>query len=118
MTSTLKHLSPQPGLAECYRRLKNDAHANVIIITNGTKSTTEGYVQQAGLEDFVDTVRSCDEVGLAKPFAQVYAGALDACVEAELRNGNRNAAGQDREDRARWFVAAHLWDLAAARKAG
>lgn len=55
----------------------------------------------------MDTVKSCDEVGLAKPFAEVYTGAHEACRELE--------GGEQRE---RWFVAAHLWDLAAARKAG
>jgi 2-haloacid dehalogenase len=79
------------------------------VITNGAKKTTQGYIDQAGLEELVDDVRSCDEVGLAKPFAQVYAKAHDACEQVESKNA---AKGE------RWFVAAHLWDLAAARKAG
>lgn len=82
----------------------------MIIITNGAKKTTEGYVEQAGLKEWVDDVRSCDEVGLAKPFAQVYDKAFEACDLVEEGNGTKGAR--------RWFVAAHMWDLAAARKAG
>lgn len=54
----------------------------------------------------MDDVRSCDEVGYAKPFAQVYTKAHEACEQVESNKAER------------WFVAAHLWDLAAARKAG
>jgi 2-haloacid dehalogenase len=84
--------------------------ANVLVITNGAKATTEGYIAQAGLEGLVDDVRSCDEVGLAKPFAQVYEKAGEACELVEKKSENGSVE--------RWFVAAHLWDLAAARKAG
>ena len=119
VTSQLAHLTPQPGLSECFKTLKNEAKANVLVITNGAKQTTEGYIKQAGLTDYVDGVRSCDEVGFAKPFSQVYEGALDLCVKVEMKNGNRNGGeGEEIEKRGRWFVAAHLWDLAAARKAG
>jgi len=65
------------------------------------------------LEGLVDDVRSCDEVGLAKPFAQVYEKAGEACGLVEKKS--ENGSGEKGE---RWFVAAHLWDLAAARKAG
>lgn len=86
----------------------------MLIITNGSKATTEGYVKQAGLQDLVDDVRSCDEVGLAKPFVQVYEGALKACELVEGKNKKR----VEGEETKRWFVAAHMWDLAAARKSG
>jgi 2-haloacid dehalogenase len=109
VTSQLAHLTPQPGLEECWTILKKEMNANVLVITNGAKKTTEGYIQQAGLEELVDVVRSCDEVGFAKPFVQVYESALDSCTEVEEKNDQKGE---------RWFVAAHLWDLAAARKAG
>ena len=108
VTSQLAHLTPQPGLEECWKTLK-DAKANVLVITNGAKKTTQGYIDHAGLEALVDDVRSCDEVGYAKPFAQVYEGAHKACEQVEGKNGGKAE---------RWFVAAHLWDLAAAKKAG
>lgn len=85
-----------------------------MIITNGSKATTEGYVKQANLGELVDDVRSCDEVGFAKPFAQVYKGALEACDLVEEKNRKKRQG----EGEKRWFVAAHMWDLAAARKAG
>lgn len=68
-------------------------------------------MKQAGLEGLVDEVRSCDEVGLAKPHKEVYEGALKACERVEAKN-----KGEEKVER--WFVAAHMWDLAAARKAG
>jgi FMN phosphatase YigB (HAD superfamily) len=52
-------------------------------------------------------VKSCDEIGVGKPLGQVYETAKQACDVVE--------EGSLRE---RWFVAAHMWDLAAARKAG
>lgn len=110
ITSKLASLTPQPGLSDCWQTLKT-AGNNVIIITNGAKATTEGYVNQAGLEEWVDDVRSCDQVGLAKPFGKVYERALEACEQVEGKSGNG-------EGNTRWFVAAHMWDLAAARKAG
>ena len=91
----------------------------MIIITNGSRTTTQGYVDQAGLKEFVDDVRSCDEVGFAKPFVQVYEGALEACREVEAgRDMTNDDHGGTGKGASRWFVAAHLWDLAAARKAG
>lgn len=115
VTSTLTRLTPQPGLGECWNLLKNQG-ANVLVITNGAKATTEGYISQAGLEGLVDDVRSCDEVGLAKPFAQVYGKAIEACDKVEAMGGGGDGKGKGKGER--WFVAAHLWDLAAARKAG
>ncbi len=76
------------------------------MITNGSKSTTEGYIRQANLEKCVDEVQSCDEVGVAKPFGPVYEAALRLCEQQEGGGGER------------WFVAAHMWDVFAARKAG
>lgn len=80
----------------------------MLIVTNGSKSTTQGYVDQAGLKEYVDNVKSCDEVGLGKPFGEVYAMAHRAVDELTGEEG--------REER--WFVAAHMWDLHAAKKAG
>ena len=102
----LQSLTPSPGLDQAFHLLKEqDISAKILIITNGAKATTEGYVKQAGLERFVDGVQSCDEVGFGKPFGQVYDAATRICDEL----------GRGRE---RWFVAAHMWDVCAARKAG
>jgi len=118
--SKLTALTPSPTLVEALNLLKypsssstgaNNSSNKILIITNGSKSTTEGYVKSAGLEGLVDDVRSCDEVGLAKPFAGVYEGAMEACEGVEKSQGGRGKGE-------RWFVAAHMWDVAAARKVG
>ena len=57
----------------------------------------------------MDHVQSCDEVGVGKPLAEVYRAAIRVCGEV---GGKEGGEGE------RWFVAAHMWDLAAARKAG
>lgn len=105
----LTTLTPAPGCVAGIRLLKS-SKARVLIITNGSKATTEGYVSQASLEGVVDGVKSCDEVGVGKPLRAVYESALELCG---------GQVGQDGEGRmSRWFVAAHMWDLAGARKAG
>ena len=104
----LSSLTPAPGLEAALKRL-HQARANVLLVTNGSKDTTQGYVDQAGLSEYVGAVKSCDQVGKSKPFAEVYKMAHTAC--AELEGGENKADG-------RWFIAAHLWDLNAARKAG
>ena len=97
--------TPAPGLGEAFQLLSEKG--KVFIVTNGAQKTTEGYVHQAGLEKYVEAVKSCDEVGLSKPFPEVYA----------MANKTLDAYGK-KEDGQRWFVAAHSWDLHAARKAG
>jgi 2-haloacid dehalogenase len=109
----LAHLTPSANLAGGFKRLKEDG-AKVLIITNGAEATTQGYVDQAGLEEVVDRVKSCDEVGLGKPFGKVYEMAHRACDQI-LSMGNLTGEAGSGE---RWFVAAHMWDLHAARKAG
>ena len=101
----LTALTPAQGLAQAFKLLSEKG--KVFIVTNGAQKTTEGYVSQAGLEEYVTAVKSCDEVGLGKPFGEVY----------EMANKTLDEFGT-REQGARWFVAAHFWDLHAARKAG
>ena len=100
----LKSLTPAPGLSEGWDLLAQNG--DVLVITNGAKETTQGYIDQAGLTKYVKRVQSCDEVGLAKPFGKVYEMAHAACDEVSGQGGER------------WFVASHMWDLHAARKAG
>jgi 2-haloacid dehalogenase len=107
ITSTLTSLSPTPGLIKAWTKLQ-EANAKVILVTNGSESTTRGYVKNAGLEQLVDRVASCDDVGAAKPDARVYARAHQVCGEE----------GGDKDSGDRWFVACHAWDLCAARQNG
>ncbi|KAK8858906.1 haloacid dehalogenase, type II [Kwoniella newhampshirensis] len=109
ITELLSSLVPSPTLKDAFSHLH--PHAKLVIVTNGTKSTTEGYASQAGIGSMVERVISCDDVGLAKPHKEVYEAANEVCAQLELEQG-----GDTRAER--WFVAAHLWDLAAAKKAG
>lgn len=104
ITSTLTAMTPSPGLEAAWKKL-HEAGAKVILITNGSEGTTRGYVKNNGLEDLVDRVASCDDVGVAKPDARVYARANQICFE----EGGKKEKGE------RWFVACHSWDLCAAR---
>lgn len=116
ITSKLTQLTPSPGAAEALKLLNdkgNGKQVKVLVITNGSKSTTETYLSQAGLSKYVEEVKSCDEVGVGKPLDAVYASANELCAKSEESDlGNGKGKGE------RWFVAAHMWDLAAALKAG
>ncbi|KAK6907854.1 haloacid dehalogenase, type II [Kwoniella mangroviensis CBS 10435] len=106
ITSLLSSLPAAPTLKEAFSYLANK-EAKLAIITNGAKSTTEEYASKAGIIDYISSVVSCDDVGYAKPHKEVYEAANSLCERLE-----EGGKGQ------RWFVAAHLWDLAAAKKAG
>ncbi|WVW85063.1 haloacid dehalogenase, type II [Kwoniella bestiolae CBS 10118] len=106
ITSLLSSLPPSPTLKEAFSHLSQNG-AKIAIVTNGAKSTTEGYASKAGVAEYVEKVISCDDVGYAKPHKEVYDAANKLCVE--LEDGKKGE---------RWFVAAHLWDLAAAKQAG
>lgn len=60
-------------------------------------------------------VKSCDEVGKGKPFGEVYE--MAHCAVDELIKAQGSGTGVDVKGE-RWFVAAHMWDLNAAKKAG
>ena len=87
------------------------------MITNGARETTQGYVDQAGLGAYVDAVQSCDQVGKSKPFADVYTTALELCDKVE-RKAQSLGGMKGKDESERWFVAAHMWDLHAARTHG
>ena len=111
--TALGQLSPAPTLSRALTRLE-EANVPAVIVTNGSASTTKTYLARAGLEGLVRGVVSCDEVGRAKPFPEVYAAAHQACDE----HAKPPSPGRDSERGERWFVAAHLWDMMGARKAG
>lgn len=121
--------SPQtnPGSCSAIERDGNLSHAlcppvlarathpiQVLLVTNGEEASTRGYAEQAGVFHLVDRILSCDEVGYGKPLPGVYEVAMNACDH--LQGASEGMEQSSR--RGRWFVAAHLWDLGAARKAG
>lgn len=115
----MKSLPAREGLKECFEMLRG-AGWDVVACTNGGRKGTEGYYANAGIEWVKGgNVISCDEIGggVAKPDMRVYQEANRVLGEREAafagQGGDRKADGNTR-----WFVAAHSWDLIAARKAG
>ncbi|EGP89296.1 uncharacterized protein MYCGRDRAFT_39493 [Zymoseptoria tritici IPO323] len=104
----VKNLSPRPGLKVCFDGLR-EAGWDVYGVTNGGKETSLRYYELAGIELDGEHLLSCDEIQVAKPDARIYARTNEFLSERGL-----GAKG----DGERWFVAAHAWDLLAARKAG
>lgn len=103
-----KAMSPREGLKSCVDGLRG-AGWDVYAVTNGGVETSLGYFHAAGVELDEEHLLSCDEVRVAKPDVRVY----------ERVNAHLMSRGVgDRGSGERWFVAAHAWDLIAARKAG
>lgn len=105
---SMVNLTPRPGLKACYDGLRN-AGWDVYGVTNGAKQTSLNYYKLANIELDTDHLLSCDDVKCAKPDFKVYTAA----------NEHLTTRGLGKEgDGDRWFVAAHAWDLVAARKSG
>ncbi|TKA74764.1 hypothetical protein B0A55_03856 [Friedmanniomyces simplex] len=101
-------LPPRKALRECFDGLRK-AGWDVYAVTNGGKQTSLKYYELANIELDADHLLSCDDIQVAKPDIRVY----------EAANQHLTSGGVGREgDGERWFVAAHSWDLIAARKAG
>ncbi|KAK3073117.1 hypothetical protein LTR53_005598 [Teratosphaeriaceae sp. CCFEE 6253] len=108
ITKCLTSLPARPDLKQCFDGLR-EAGWDVYAVTNGGKETSLNYYKQANIELDTDHLLSCDDLGVAKPDLRVY----------ERANEHLTAQGLGKKgDGERWFVAAHAWDLIAARKAG
>ncbi|EMC95034.1 hypothetical protein BAUCODRAFT_72385 [Baudoinia panamericana UAMH 10762] len=99
-------LPPREGLKECFDGLRS-AGWDVYAVTNGGKQTSLKYYELANIGLDPDHLLSCDDIKVAKPDVKVY----------ETANKYLTSRGVGSEGD-RWFVAAHAWDLIAARKAG
>jgi 2-haloacid dehalogenase len=110
LMGAFKSLTPHPGLKACVEGLRGRGW-NVLAVTNGGAETSQGYFRGAGIEMQDGDVLSCDEIKVAKPDVKVYENARRVLAERAEGKGE----GEKGE---RWFVAAHAWDLVAARKAG
>lgn len=100
-------LKPRPGLKKCFDGLRT-AGWEVYGVTNGGKETSLNYYRLADIALEPDHLLSCDDVGAAKPDFRVYTTA----------NKHLTFQGVSDAEGDRWFVAAHAWDLIAARKTG
>lgn len=103
--AAFRGMGPRPGLKKCWDGLRGHGF-DVYGVTNGGKETSLGYYAAAGIELAGDHLLSCDDLKVAKPDVKVYENAARVVGEAGC------------DGRERWFVAAHSWDLLAARKAG
>jgi 2-haloacid dehalogenase len=100
-----KSMEPREGLKECFDGLR-DAGWDVYGVTNGGSETSLNYYKQAGIDLDADHLLSCDAIQVAKPDVRVY------------ETAKKQLSKMGAVDEERWFVAAHAWDLIAARKAG
>ncbi|KAA8611554.1 hydrolase [Pyrenophora tritici-repentis] len=102
-----KAMGPREGLKRCVDGLR-EAGWDVYGVTNGGSETSLGYYHSAGIDLDAEHLVSCDAIQIAKPDVRVY----------ENANKHLTSMGHDEANAERWFVAAHAWDLIAARKAG
>jgi 2-haloacid dehalogenase len=100
-----KSMGPREGLKGCFDGLR-DAGWDVYGVTNGGSEVSLKYYEAAGIDLDAQHLLSCDDLKIAKPDVKVY------------ENANKHLTAQGAGDEERWFVAAHAWDLIAARKAG
>jgi 2-haloacid dehalogenase len=100
-----KSMGPREGLKRCFDGLRNSGW-DVYGVTNGGSEVSLKYYHVAGIDLDAEHLLSCDDLKIAKPDIKVY--------ENAQRHLNSRGLGKNE----RWFVAAHSWDLVAARKAG
>lgn len=100
-----KSMGPREGLKGCFDGLR-EVGWDVYGVTNGGIETSLTYYHNANIELNEEHLLSCDDIRIAKPDVKVY------------ENANRHLTSQGVGNGERWFVAAHAWDLIAARKAG
>jgi 2-haloacid dehalogenase len=105
--TAFKSMSPRPGLKDCFDGLREKGW-DVYAVTNGGVETSLNYYHAAKIELDNEHLLSCDTIKIAKPDLRVYENAKQ----------HLTARGVGEGEGEKWFVAAHAWDLIAARKAG
>lgn len=94
-------LELRPGIKDCFSKLR-EAGFTIWCLTTADIKRVRGYFERAGVEMPAENFISCDSQGVAKPALAAY----------------RPAFAQFAADDAKWFAAAHMWDVTAAVKVG
>ncbi|EXJ83389.1 hypothetical protein A1O1_07011 [Capronia coronata CBS 617.96] len=102
LLNAYRGLSAREGLAECFSKLRN-AGFTVWAFTAGDRQRVSNYLKQGGVEVPPENFVTCDDIGIGKPAPECYKYMLSKL---------------DKEGLEAWFAAAHMWDVAAARRSG
>jgi 2-haloacid dehalogenase len=94
------NLTVRPGVDECFRKLRDNGFT-VWCLTAGDTQRVHGYLTRGKIDMPVTNFISCDSSGVGKPDLQAYRPLLETF-------------GDDQK----WFAAAHMWDVSAAKMAG
>ncbi|KAK4546102.1 hypothetical protein LTR36_002239 [Oleoguttula mirabilis] len=94
-------LETRPGIGDAMQKLRQ-AGFTVWCFTTGDTARVRGYFLRSGIDMPEENFVSCDTAGVAKPALAAYRSVL---------------AKFDKNDE-KWFAAAHMWDVSAAKKAG
>jgi 2-haloacid dehalogenase len=86
---------------ECFEKLRA-AGFTVWCLTTADIKRVQGYFEKGGAVMPAENIISCDSASGTKPALSAYRPALEKL-------------GDDGE---RWFAAAHMWDVSAAKKVG
>jgi 2-haloacid dehalogenase len=94
-------LKLRDGAKECFEKLRADGFT-VWCFTTGDIARVRGYFEKAGLGMPLANFVSCDDQKIAKPALAAYRSVL-----------NKFSADDEK-----WFAAAHMWDVSAAKSVG
>jgi 2-haloacid dehalogenase len=94
-------LELRKSCSEAFQVLRNNGFT-VWCFTSGDVQRVKGYFERAGVDMPEENLISCDSVGIAKPALAAYQHVWNQLGESD----------------ARWFAAAHMWDVAAATRVG
>jgi len=102
MVATYAKLRLRPGIADAINALRN-AGFTIWCFTTADMARVQGYFKQGGVDMPAESFTSCDTAGLAKPALAAYRPVYE---KLERLGGEK------------WFAAAHMWDVSAAKLVG
>ncbi|KAL1647331.1 hypothetical protein SLS58_002659 [Diplodia intermedia] len=101
ITEAYNNLKMRDGVPEMFAKLRA-AGFTCWCLTAGDRKRVGGYFEKAGVPMPAENLMSCDSSGIGKPDPKAYEPAIRA-----LGDGGE-----------KWFAAAHMWDVSAARTVG